>query len=136
MVENPLYCIKSNYMEKMNLNQAAFLYLLLFNIGEAGDEKHDQLEIDVKLLLGENGFPDEVLFDNEGEPMIIWAAFVLPHDDEWDWDKFLMGDELNMEQLLRPEIFKRLTMLLDEPYQGKEQLIDIVRYWDTHPYNN
>lgn len=83
-----LYCIKSIIMQKLSNKQAAFLYLLLFNIGESGegyfmDEETNtmdtsgscsHLQIVAEMLLETSGFEKDPGYDNEGMPLIFWPG--------------------------------------------------------------
>jgi hypothetical protein len=69
---------------KINNSQAAFLYLLLFNIGEAGNEDLDPLEEQANTILEENNYParDNYIPDEDGWPATLeWSDGFSP--DTW-----------------------------------------------------
>lgn len=82
----------------MPYKQAALLYLILFNIGEAdlSATKAKRLEKEVENALKRGKWPSKnLIFDNEGEPMVEWEAFGAPK--EWNFLDYVL-DNLVIEE--------------------------------------
>lgn len=89
---------------KLSTKQAAFLYLLLFNLGELGDQKFDLLEIRALKLLLDSQYPwKDIIYDNEGGPMIEWP-------EDFDWTEWVTN-YLEPHDWVHPD----LKTLLDHP---------------------
>jgi hypothetical protein len=88
-------------MRELTKNQAAALaYLQLFNAGQCPDPKEsDALQAIAENRLKDLGYPVNVAFDNEGEPMIIWGKYEPGIPFNWEqFTSFCLDEELWVEQ--------------------------------------
>lgn len=90
-------------MKKLSTKQAAFLYLILFNIEEADDEKFEVLKFKAFKVLSEGGYPwKDIVFDHEGNPMIEWP-------EEFDYQNWVW------EYLDGQGMHQHLELCFDDP---------------------
>jgi len=85
-------------MKKLTPIQAAFLYWVIFNFGETGWKSHEPIINEAKAILGNSNYPSEVVYDNEGAPMIDWTQFGGESPDHynpanWLWENEEEGEE-------------------------------------------
>lgn len=106
-------------MQNLTIKQIAFLYLLIYNIGEIVDPENYNAELEVKCyeILKDNNCPTEIVFDYEGEPTVDWPS--LPNGNDFDWQEWLFKTDLSEEEydqpLLRDYIYDGLKKVLENP---------------------
>lgn len=117
---------------KISTQQAAFLYLVAFNMGESGEEpNYDKMNP----ILAENNYPivnDDLVFDNEGEPMVDWTWFLADFDWE-EWTSNFLG--LNDKE---SDGINELVVQAMEPNVDYEAILEEVElgyYSDGRPKN-
>ena len=101
-------------MKIRNHQQAAFAYLLLFNLGERGMERDEELaqiiEDELKPL-----YPTDIIFDNEGEPLIDWESCGENKGENFNYEEFIYKPnyEDELEEPQKKELSDLLTDMLD-----------------------
>jgi hypothetical protein len=89
-------------MKELTPIQAAFLYHIIFAFEEGGSHQHEPVVNEAKAILGNFNYPSEVLFDNEGDPMVDWAQFGGQSPDHYNSENWLYHNEGD-EVAFKPE---------------------------------
>ena len=115
---------------------AAFLYMCLFNIGEGSHEIPDSEAItaDIENKLKELKYPTDVVFDNDGWPMINWAYYQNPGEELFDPEKFfeeMVKDYttkgvLSDEWITKSNLGKAIGMLIDD--ENRRPLDEVLQF--------
>lgn len=79
-----------NKMEAYNKpeERAAYLYYMNYMESESSDEGiSKELELDIDTLLDEMGFPkaSDIIYDNDGVPLVNWRDLGAPDFDYFSW---------------------------------------------------
>lgn len=107
-------------MKKLSTKQAAFLYLLNFNIEESGNPAFDDLLFLSRTILKTGGYEEDPGYDHDGGPLIAW-------DLGFDYEKFIMNpnfdEAANHEDLHRLDPDETWKGYLKSPIQEKLDLL-------------
>lgn len=92
---------------KLSTHQAAFLYLLKFNLCEGGLAHEEEATREIDELLTTNLYPasEETIYDNDGGPMVAWGDWDSNFNYETWVEGFLDEDGYNglLDQALNPD---------------------------------
>lgn len=110
---------------KLSNSQAAFCYLLYYNLEEADALPHQSelMEaVDETLIEGQWPGAADIVFDNDGEPIIEWP-------DDFDYEIWIRNPALNEEtesheSFVKPWIEELMLMAMDSNHYPLRDILN------------